>query len=223
MKPTYDQHFYQHMPFLPGVPIIGNRLEEKLLALNWETKKTARHKYFIAQNPTEYSYGNSFSGDQVYHSKPLEGPAASILRHLNERFKLNYTGCFLNKYDDEKQHLGWHADDFPGMDPDHPIAVMSFGAEREIWVKPKFEDCPTCQGTGLVSENGEDNIICGHCHGYCTGKPVKGIVPPEDRYLLHRGSLFVMPGGYQERYYHRIPKHPQPCGYRISLTFRSFK
>lgn len=51
-------------------------------------------------------------------------------------------------------------------------------------------------------------------------KGAKGAVPPEDRYLMTPGSLFVMPGGFQETHLHRIPKHDRECGGRISLTYR---
>ena len=60
----------------------------------------------------------------------------NLMSTLNRRLDVNFSACFLNRYDTEKQHLGWHADDFEAMDPEAPIAVMSFGAEREIWVKP---------------------------------------------------------------------------------------
>lgn len=92
--------------------------------------------------------------------------------------------------DNEHQHLGWHADDFEGMIKEEPIAVISFGAAREIWVKPKDS---------------------------------KGEVPKDQRFLLEDGSIFIMPPGYQDTHLHRIPKHDRPCGWRISLTFRSFK
>jgi alkylated DNA repair dioxygenase AlkB len=48
-----------------------------------------------------------------------------------------YNVCFLNRYDNAAMHLGWHADDSPGMDHDHPIAVVSFGQPREIWWRAK--------------------------------------------------------------------------------------
>lgn len=47
-----------------------------------------------------------------------------------------------------------------------------------------------------------------------------GVVPQEDRFPLEPGSLFVMPGGYQQTHQHRIPRHGAKCGLRISLTFR---
>lgn len=48
----------------------------------------------------------------------------------------------------------------------------------------------------------------------------KGATPPEDRFLLTPGSLFIMPAGYQDTHQHKIPKHDRECGPRISLTFR---
>jgi alkylated DNA repair dioxygenase AlkB len=216
MKPIYIE------PFPPSELL--DEIEAELLSLNWETKRTARHEYFMADKETNYSYGRQDDGI-TYTSKPWS-PKVESLKNLylscdslplRDNLKLiGCNGCFLNKYDDQHQHLGWHADDFEGMDPAAPIAVMSFGAEREIWIKPKQEDCPTCNWTGRGFGN------CGE-HGCVNGKrPVRGVVPPEDRYLLQRGSLFIMPPGFQEVMLHRIPKHPQPCGWRISLTFRKF-
>lgn len=45
--------------------------------------------------------------------------------------------CFLNYYDNEKNHIGWHADDSPEMDNERPIVIISLGAEREFWTCPK--------------------------------------------------------------------------------------
>lgn len=112
-----------------------------------------------------------------------------IISCLNDLMHTDFNAIFLNKYDNEKQHLGWHADDFAGMRTDQPISVLSLGAEREIWLKKKEE----------------------------TGK-----IPLDQRVLLQQGSLFTMPVGFQDLYFHRIPKHDRPCGPRISLTFRSF-
>lgn len=55
---------------------------------------------------------------------------------------------------------------------------------------------------------------------YTKKKEYKGIIPDSDKFLLTPGSLFIMPGGFQDNHFHKIPKHDQPCGGRISLTFR---
>lgn len=162
--------------------------ENHLLSLEWETKRTARHEYFMSDNLIKYSYGNRI-GAEEYTSKPMTGMVGNLMNLINVNLKSNLNACFLNKYDDEKQHLGYHKDSFPNCPDSEPIAVVSFGAEREIWLK-----------------NQED----------------KGNIPDDQKILLNRGSLFVMPAGFQEKFFHKIPKNPQPCGWRISLTFRCF-
>lgn len=49
---------------------------------------------------------------------------------------MSFEVCFLNRYLDQSDHLGWHADDSPEMDDARPIAVISLGVEREIWFRP---------------------------------------------------------------------------------------
>ncbi len=161
-----------------------------LLGLEWETKRAARHEYFMSDVDLSYSYGGTGPETPVYTSRPVTKEVQGIMDRLNSDLSAAFNGCFLNKYDDQHQHLGWHADDFAGMREDQPIAVISFGAEREIWVK-------------LQGDSGK--------------------VPDEQRILLKEGSIFVMPIGYQATHFHRIPKHDRPCGWRISLTFRSFR
>ena len=199
---------------------------EELLALPWITQKTARHECFMSSDgPRSYSYGNRGTGDQEYESIPMTGQVLSLMHYLNARLNTGFNVCFLNKYDNEKQHLGWHADDFEGMLRTEPIACISVGAEREIWVKPKL--CPQCRDGAVVDkehtgENEEgyvEYVDCDKCKG--TGKST-GEIPKEQKILLPEFSTFIMPAGYQDTHLHRIPKHGRPCGWRISLTFRAF-
>jgi alkylated DNA repair dioxygenase AlkB len=106
-----------------------------------------------------------------------------------------YNVCFLNRYDHQKHQLNWHSDSSPEMDTTHPIAVVSFGVEREIWFRAKGAD----------------------------GEVLPGVTPPEERQKLGHGSLFVMPPFYQDTHMHRIPRCDHECGIRISLTFRKWK
>jgi len=110
-------------------------LKQELIELPWLTKRTARSEYFMSNKHIEYAYGNDQSINYV--SNQFSPNTLKLLNTINDEFNLEFNGCFLNKYDDQHQHLGWHADDFIGMDQNHPIYVVSFGAEREIWVKPK--------------------------------------------------------------------------------------
>jgi alkylated DNA repair dioxygenase AlkB len=43
-----------------------------------------------------------------------------------------YEGCFLNGYENERDALGWHADDDPNIDHGRSIAVVTVGAGRAI-------------------------------------------------------------------------------------------
>lgn len=54
-------------------------------------------------------------------------------------------------------------------------------------------------------------------------KSFKGNVPDDQRQLLEDGSLFVMPAGFQDEWYHKIPKGDRVMGSRISLTYRSWR
>ena len=65
--------------------------------------------------------------------------------------------------------------------------------------------------------------VCSNCNGTkFQSAPPNAKQPEEQRIKLQDGSLFLMPVGYQDTHLHRIPKHDRPCGWRISLTFRSF-
>jgi alkylated DNA repair dioxygenase AlkB len=50
-----------------------------------------------------------------------------------------------------------------------------------------------------------------------------GVVEDNEKQLLEDGSLFIMPPGFQQTHFHRIPKGNKEMKVRISLTFRSWK
>lgn len=158
----------------------------------WVNRDSPRDECFMAAPgaPRTYSYGNNNERRtelHTYHAVDMHPAVLQLMNRLNLDYNTSYNVCVLNYYSDRHQHLGWHPDDSPEQDLAHPIAVIAFGAAREIWVKKRGE---------------------------------KGAVPPENRYLMTPGSLFVMPGGFQEGHLHRIPKHDRECGGRVSLTFR---
>ena len=199
--------------YLPGY-YYPEVIQPGLDIVPWVEVRPTRKECFMSLTPRTYSYGNKGTGDQEYHSVEFVPEIRRLMIVLNTELGAEFNVCFLNYYEDEKNHLGWHADDFVGMREDQPIAVVSFGAEREIWVKPKKVPCWVC-----VEHPG---AVCPACKG--SGQLInKGTIPPDQRFLLQNGSLFIMPAGYQDTHLHRIPKHDRPCGPRISLTFRSFK
>lgn len=81
----------------------------------------------------KYSYGSPVL--RVYEATPMAPLVKEIMDALNWDQKRSYNVCVLNYYANEKNHLGWHADDSPEQDPNHPIAVVSFGAPRYLYIK----------------------------------------------------------------------------------------
>lgn len=156
--------------------------------LKWLEVTDARKEYFMSDTPLSYTYGIGKSA-RDYTSAFYSDPIREIQSKLNKDYNCNYNVCFLNRYDNAKNALGWHADDSLEMNTKHDICVISFGAEREIWWKEKS---------------------------------FKGEVPAENRQLLYNGSLFVMPAGFQENHFHKIPRCDRECSTRISLTFRNY-
>lgn len=114
----------------------------------WERiPNTPRSECFMAVDTTlTYSYGNDNQRrTRVYVAKPMHPVARALMDRINAERGCAYNVCVGNLYADEHDHLGWHADDSPEQDAAHPIAVVSFGAERFIWVKPRGAkgDVPT--------------------------------------------------------------------------------
>lgn len=107
-----------------------------LSELDWVHKdaQIPRKEYYVHADGLPYAYGSGrFSRE--YQSQPdhpvIEEIRAALWRLLCVRFDV----VFLNLYEHERHHLGWHADDSPEMSDDHPIVTVSLGAEREIWFR----------------------------------------------------------------------------------------
>jgi len=181
----YNQHFLSHT--------IANMAYESLAKdLNWERRDTApRSEYWTNIFDQDYTYGRG-NGQRTYESQPrhywIEYIDAMLRSFVSNElliaYEPYYEGCFLNKYEDGSDALGWHADDDPGIDHSRPIAVVTLGQARRIQWK----------------------------------KQASGSHPSEQ--LLEHGSLFLMPAGFQQTHYHRIPRDLSADGTRISLTYR---
>lgn len=106
-------------------------LSDVLYTTPWVQVTDARLECFMSSDTDTYTYGSG-RGVRTYTPVGYSWLVAGVQVALNEHGS-NYNVCFLNRYDDAQMSLGWHADDTPGMDHDHPIAVVSFGESREIW------------------------------------------------------------------------------------------
>jgi alkylated DNA repair dioxygenase AlkB len=122
MKPFYTDNFVEN----------ADDLFNALLGLDWLDAKQARKEYFMSDQPRSYFYGNM---DFKYDSAPFSPEVLALMEKLN--LENSYNVCFLNLYLEAQNALGWHSDDSPEMSHDHPIAVISVGAERDIWHKKR--------------------------------------------------------------------------------------
>lgn len=105
--------------------------------LDWihVTPTTPRKEYYWHAQGLPYTYGiDRFA--RTYHSQQLHPIIKMISDKLADQLGVIFDVVFLNRYDNELDHLGWHADDSPEMSDDHPIVTVSLGAEREIWFRP---------------------------------------------------------------------------------------
>jgi alkylated DNA repair dioxygenase AlkB len=104
-------------------------------ALVWENHDGApRDECFMSTRKDPYTYGQGL-GERTYHPIPFSDKIEEIRKVIRETYETDYQACFSNKYVDKTKHLGWHADDSESIDHSVGIAVVSFGAEREIWYR----------------------------------------------------------------------------------------
>lgn len=178
--------------------------------LEWERRGDApRFEYYCNDTPKPYVYGKD-RGRRLYEPRPYHPIILSIRTALENLAGAVFDVCFLNRYLNQSDHLGWHADDSPEMDDARPVASVSLGVEREIWFRTK----PV---PGLRGQEG-DHVILDQAHT----EDGLVLVPSIQKLSLGHGSLCLMAPGMQDAWQHRIPKAGFQCGERISLTFRGY-
>lgn len=96
--------------------------------------KLPRKEYYVHNEGLDYTYGNPHYA-RTYTSQETHPVIESIRSELKDWLGTDFDVVFLNLYENEKNHLGWHADDSPEMSDDHSIVTVSLGAEREIWFR----------------------------------------------------------------------------------------
>lgn len=183
MEPVYIEEFVDAVPIQIWIDEV-----------DWMRVTETRMEAFMSDPAgLSYTYGKG-AGVRQYMSGPYTPRVVKILEEVNAKRGTSLNGCFLNRYDDAHQHLGWHSDDFLEMDHSEPVSVVSFGEAREIWWR-SIEDVKNTP----------------------SGSPT-----PYKSQVLAPGSLFEMPAGFQFLFQHRIPKGSRKMGPRVSLTFRKF-
>ncbi len=125
MNPIYIKNFF-------NVPIISELVEK----VEWVNEESRRRECFMSDSNIEYKYIDRDDA-AIYKSMSFLPVVKEIMEKINKDYGYNLDICFLNLYIDQHKALGWHSDDSHTIDQTEPIAVVSFGAEREIWIKPK--------------------------------------------------------------------------------------
>ena len=108
---------------------------DKLVDLDWVRVRATRSEYYVSRLGTQYTYGDGV-GAHTYDPQPGTAPIDDLWGSC-EVFAgdVKFDVVFLNHYLDGKDHLGWHSDDSDEMDDARPIAIVSFGATREIFFR----------------------------------------------------------------------------------------
>ena len=125
--------------YVPGFVSDPARAFAELLTLDWERRPDApRCEYYCNDLNLPYMYGRG-KGRRLYEPRPYNPTILAIRAALEAMTGSKFEVCFLNRYLNQSDHLGWHADDSPEMDDARPIGVVSLGVEREIWFRKKPE------------------------------------------------------------------------------------
>lgn len=100
-------------------------------AIPWHNDFGAsRDECFMATSTSHYEYGTG-KGIRSYTSVPFTPFIDKIRTIVAPQHEL----CFANRYQTQHNHLGWHADDSESIDQTHAIYIVSFGAERYLWIR----------------------------------------------------------------------------------------
>ncbi|AGS81122.1 putative alkylated DNA repair protein [Caulobacter phage Cr30] len=122
-------------------PISQNSIFDELLKIDWvQVPGRPRREYWAAEKP--YTYGSGLA-THTYDPQPwpdIVRDICSDLSYFDDWQGLDFDGCFLNRYDNARDHLGWHADDSPSIDHERPIAIVTLGEGREIQFKEQNPD-----------------------------------------------------------------------------------
>lgn len=184
--------------YTPKFVATPNKVFEELQGLQWEHRDDApRMEYYVNDFDVPYTYGRG-RGVREYRPRPTTSAISYLRNELERSTGFTFEACFLNRYMDQRDHLGWHSDDSPEMDDARPIGIISLGVEREIWFTPKIERSPIFNQPIIISDKSTTKLKLGH------------------------GSLCLMAAGMQDTWEHKIPKASFQCGERISLTFRGY-
>ncbi len=151
--------------------------------LNWINAAGNRREYYVNDNEgAPYTYGSG-AGRRTYLPSPYSPEITAIKSAVEARLGVTFEACVLNGYADQKDSLGWHADDSPEVDPARPIAVVSLGAERNIMFRP-IEESKRDQIATIKLQSGSLLVMPAGCQQHYLHR-----IPKADRTCGIRVSL----------------------------------
>ena len=104
--------------------------------LAWERRDGApRREYYCNDVAVPYTYGHG-RGVRTYNPSAWTPEILGIKNDVEKAFGCVMEVCFLNGYEDARDHLGWHSDNSVEMDDSRPIAIVTLGSERDILFAP---------------------------------------------------------------------------------------
>jgi alkylated DNA repair dioxygenase AlkB len=130
----------------------------------------------------EYRYSGQTLQPRPF-TPALADALARVVRATNERFN----HVLANRYRDEQDSMGFHADDEPELGPEPVVATVSFGATRRFVLLPRRKG-----GQKLTYELGSGSLLVmrGPCQArYRHGVPKEPTVTGERLSLTFRRVL----------------------------------
>lgn len=95
-----------------------------------------RQEYFISRTATAYTY--QANGElRTYVPQASNDFIDMMWALVQNELGVTFDMCFLNRYNDGTESIGWHSDDNEVNDMTRPIAILSFGATRTMEFRNK--------------------------------------------------------------------------------------
>nr|XP_043611064.1 DNA oxidative demethylase ALKBH2 [Erigeron canadensis] len=134
-------------------------------------------------------------------------PVKEILDEVHIAFPgSHFNSLLLNRYNSGNDYVGWHADDEKLYGPHPEIASISFGCERDFFLKKRSTHNKKAQ----AEVEGEPS----------SKRAKKNNDVERHSFKLKHGSLLLMRGNTQRDWLHSVPKRAKAESARVNLTFR---
>jgi len=140
----YPIRFERRLSYFPG--FIASGEQSTLLHSLWESCAWKQEYIQLAGKeipiPRLSAWYGSPQNTYTYSGISMSpNPYFTVLHELQDRVNLfcesRFDAVLANAYRDERDSVGWHADDEPELGDAPKIAALSFGETRDFCVRPK--------------------------------------------------------------------------------------